>query len=247
MLKFFGIIKQYKRDVIDGRNIIYNPNSDIGRNLFFNGHFEKNELSICKQYIAQDSIVLDIGANIGLHSVYFSSIASKGFVVAFEPAPQTYQLLLKNSGSSKIISVNIGLSDKSEFVDFYEASDDAYSGLKDTKRKPIRNIRKVLVFKLDDLFANQLLQRIDFVKIDVEGFEQNVLLGMQHIIEKYRPVIFCEIYQGVNSNSHPDETVSLLTSKGYSAFVMAEGKLVPYEKHADALYNYLFVPLAPVT
>lgn len=242
LLKFFKVIKKYKIDCIYGRKIIYNPYTDIGGILFFKGQFEENELSICKQYIAQDSIVLDIGANIGLHSVYFSNLASNGLVLAFEPAPQTFALLLKNIGTSRIIPVNIGLSDITGIVDFYEASDDAYSGLKDTKRKPIKNVRKILVFELDKLFEHQPIRRIDFVKIDVEGYEHNVLLGMQKIIDIYRPVIFCEIYQGTNSNSHPDKTVSLLTSKGYSAFVMVSTRLVPYEKHTDTLYNYLFVP-----
>lgn len=243
LLAVYNLLNQYATANIDGDKITYNPNTDIGNSLFFKGEFEKNELELCKKYIRKDSIVLDVGANIGLHSIYFSKIAEKGIVFSFEPSIETFVLLLKNiKNRANVLPLNIALSDSNGISEFYVASDDAYSSLKNTKRKSIKTIQKTISYKLDDFFLSLNLDRIDFVKIDVEGLEHNVLTGMQWIIERYCPVIFCEIYKGESSNQHPEKTINLLIGKGYDAFVMAENELSRYEKHVDSMYNYLFLP-----
>lgn len=96
--------------------------------------------------------------------------------------------------------------------------------------------------KVDDVVKSLNISRVDFVKIDVEGLELNVLNGMRQVISIHKPVIFCEIYTGKNSNSDPEATVRLVCSDGYSAYVMRNGELSPYESHDDNFYNYLFLP-----
>ena len=56
--------------------------TDIGGKLSSSGGFEKQEMDLCKEYITETSIVLDIGANIGLHSIYFSSLAKDGYILS---------------------------------------------------------------------------------------------------------------------------------------------------------------------
>jgi FkbM family methyltransferase len=243
LLDCYKLIGGYRTDIIEGRKITYNPYTDIGHELFFHGTFEKDELDLCKKYIKEDSIVLDIGANIGLHSIFYSRIAEKGLVLSFEPSHETFMLLLKNTyGIINILPINVALSDSTMITKFFIASDNAYSSLKDTNRKRITNLQKTLSFKLDDLVLNMNLSRIDFIKIDVEGFEQQVLEGMNHTIEVYRPVIFCEIYKGTSSNEDPDKTVTFLLEKKYDAFIFDGKNLIPYSKHDDRLYNYFFLP-----
>ena len=87
------------------------------------------------------------------------------------------------------------------------------------------------------------MEHIDFVKIDVEGLEHNVLEGMKEIIQKYRPIIFCEIYQGTASNKHPDKTVKFVSELGYDAYILKGDALVKYIKHDDMYYNYFFIPI----
>jgi FkbM family methyltransferase len=226
-----------------GRQISYDPSTDIGGKLFSTGEFEKNEMELCKEYISENSIVLDIGANIGLHSIYFSSLAQHGCVLSFEPSLTTFSFLVGNVANiSNIVPMNIAVSDEGKIADFFHASDNAYSSLMDTKRKEVVKVIKVPCMRVDDVVSGLQLKRVDFVKIDVEGLEYEVLKGMNEIISKYQPIIFCEIYKGKNSNQKPDETVQLLIDKGYRAFVMCKGQLVAYEKHNDSLYNYLFLP-----
>lgn len=221
----------------------YCPSSDVGLAIFLNGIFEKSELEICGQFVKSGSVVIDIGANIGFHSVYFSNMVQNGFVISFEPSADTFALLVKNIMKlNNVYAFNAGISNENRIIDFFESEDNAFSSLKDTKRKKIVKITKVICYRLDDLIINLNLPRIDFMKIDVEGHEQEVLEGMIKILEKYRPVILCEIYGGVNSNENPDHTVQYLISKRYTAFVIKNGELFPYYSHNDNFQNYLFIP-----
>jgi len=226
-----------------GHKITYEPTTGIGGHIFSSGEFEKKEMELCKEYISETSIVLDIGANIGLHSIYFSGLAKDGCILSFEPSLATFSFLVSNVANIyNIVPINLAVSDEGKVADFYHASDNAYSSLIDTKRKEVVSVIKVPCMRVDDVVSGLRLDRVDFVKIDVEGLEFEVLNGMSDVISKYQPVIFCEIYKGSHSNQQPDETVQLLIEKGYRAFVMCKGVLVDYEIHNDAFYNYLFLP-----
>jgi FkbM family methyltransferase len=243
LVSIYRILGLHVSDNICGNQITYDPNTDIGNTLFFSGEFERKELEICKQYISETSIVLDIGANIGIHSIYFSKLAKKGYVLALEPSIETFGFLLRNiANEHNIVPINIAADDEGRIASFFQASDNAYSSLKDTRRKKIIRVVKVPCIKIDDVVSGLKLGRVDFVKIDVEGTEHNVLRGMKEVISKYKPIIFCEIYEGQSSNRHPDETVSFLVEKGYRAYVIRDDRIVEYKKHNDVFYNYLFLP-----
>lgn len=243
LLKYLARFKRFQNDVILGNKITYERNTDIGEKLFYYGKFEENELLLCERYIKEDSIVLDIGANIGLHSLSFAQMAPYGRVIAFEPSLPTFELLVMNvTGKSNVLPINMAISDSVGILDFFQASDNAYSSLVNTKRKDIVKVSKVECTKTDEIVEKLKLPRVDFIKIDVEGLEFNVLKGMEKVIKKYHPVIFCEIYQGKASNLEPDATVRYLIDKKYNAYVMRDGRLDEYKKHEDRFYNYLFLP-----
>jgi len=232
-------------DIYFGHQIFYDPTTDIGELLLSSGEFEKKEMEVCKEYISESSNVLDLGANIGLHSIYFSGLVKNGLVLAFEPSLETFGFLVRNVANiPNIVPINIAASGKGAIADFFHTTDNAYSGLKDTRRKGVTKVLKVPCMQIDDVVSGLCLDRVDFVKIDVEGLEFDVLKGMIEVIERFSPVIFCEIYSGNNSNQEPEETVRFLIDKGYRAQVICNGKLVEYEKHDDIFYNYLFLPTA---
>lgn len=222
-------------------HIEYFLKTDIGNQLYLKGTFEKNELNLCAKYIQEDSNVVDIGANIGVHSIYFSNLAKKGKVLSIEPQTTIYSTLLKNiMNYENIIPLNIALNLKPSIAEFFIAEDNAYSSLKDTKRKNIISKKHVVVLPFDSLSG--LFQKIDFIKIDVEGLEYNVLLSMKNILIKDRPTLFVEIYGGQNSNTNPEETIIFLINLGYKAYIVGQnGSLEKYSTHDDRLYNYFFV------
>jgi hypothetical protein len=78
------------------------------------------------------------------------------------------------------------------------------------------------------------------VKIDVEGFETQVIEGGLAMLIAMKPDLFVEIYQGRNSNPDPTRTIDLLLGIGYRAWIVADGRLRPYGRHEDNYYNYYF-------
>jgi FkbM family methyltransferase len=229
---------------IAGRKFYFDPATDIGLQLLVTGKFEQSEIEQCANFIRPDGIVIDIGANIGFHTVHFADLARLGKVICFEPARSTFGLLLQNvQHLANVIPLNVALSDSNALQPFFVAADNAYSGLKDTKRTPIVREEFIACFKGDDILSPLLEnKRVDLIKIDVEGLELQVLLGMSGLLAAHRPVIFCEIFGGQQSNSDPASTVRFCVSLGYDAFVLSAGQLMPAGPHTDRLYNYFFIP-----
>jgi FkbM family methyltransferase len=227
-----------------GHRIYFDPATDIGMHLVALGGFEQQALALCAAYIKPDGVVIDVGANIGTHTVHFAQLARNGTVICLEPARATFASLLRNvEHLANVIPLNVALSDTNGVQTFFIASDNAYSGLKDTGRKPIVRQESVACFTADAILPALLRdRRIDLVKIDVEGFETQVLQGMQQLLRSQRPVIFCEICSGQRQNLNPAATVQFCVSLGYEAFVLTGSKLLPAGVHSDDFQNYFFIP-----
>ncbi len=226
-----------------GRKFYYSLNTDIGQKLLRVGTFERAEISIIERILKEDSVSIDIGANIGTHSLFMAKISPKGKVFAFEPSRETYRLLLKNSeGVHNLFPANLAISNKCGFATFYKASDNAYSGLKDTQIKPIIGAENVLTTQLDKFISLFNLKKIDFVKIDVEGFDDEVIEGALSTFSIYKPIVLVEISEGKNLNPNPAKTIERMTQLGYEVFMVKGWEVVPFTKHSNIYYNYLFVP-----
>jgi len=239
-------IIKHPRKKINGFDFEYSLNTSLGYQLFFENSFEKTQLEYCKRFIDESSYVLDIGANIGIYSFHYAQIAKDGLVIAIEPGVHAFRLLVKNSNAFKnIIPLNLAVSDKTEVVNFFEAKDAAYSGLKDTGRNQIIGVRKVPCYCTDALLRPLRLQRIDFIKIDVEGYEEEVVSGLVEVISVFKPTILCEICQR-NSSNDPDKTIQKILSLGYQAFIFKDNEVVPFEKHHDQYQDYLFIPFKKI-
>jgi FkbM family methyltransferase len=229
---------------VEGNPFYLDPSTDIGHSLLTSGGFEEHEITACRKYIRNDGIVLDIGANIGLHSVHFARVAEFGKVISVEASRSTFATLLRNTVSfPNVIPLNVALSDTNGTQTFYVARDNAYSGLKNTRRKPIVHTEQVACYSGDHILA-PLIQdsKVDLIKIDVEGHETQVLAGLKAIISKHKPVIFCEIFGGEHSNADPQATIQFCVGLGYIPYVLDGGSLILAARHDDRRYNYFFVP-----
>jgi len=229
---------------IAGRRFFFDPATDIGMSLLRTGEFESDIITHCAAYIRPESTVIDVGANIGLHTVHFAQAARLGKVICFEPARATFAQLLKNvAGLANVIPLNVALSDKAGLQLLFVASDNAYSGLKDTRRKAVLYQEWVPCFNGDAILEPLTRETsVDLIKIDVEGLERQVLEGMSALLTAHRPIICCEIFGGEQSNADPTGTVEYCVSLGYQAFVIEDGRLIAQAAHNDALYTYIFIP-----
>ena len=88
--------------------LTYDPNSEIGRYLFFRGSFEEQILKKIKQTVKSGDIVLDVGANIGVHTLVFSTlVGNSGQVVAIEPQSKVRKRLVVNLENNQIGNVHV--------------------------------------------------------------------------------------------------------------------------------------------
>lgn len=227
--------------------LIYDLNSDIGRRIFHEGGFEEFEIRYFEDAIAtlnRKTTIIDVGANIGVHSIRWATGKNDVEVYAFEPSPGTAAILKKNIEINQLASrvhvVSNAVSDHIGEATFYECEDSAFSSLKDTHRKKIISSEVVPITTIDRFVENSGIDNLDLIKIDVEGFETEVIRGAKNTLERLSPDLFVEIYGGVSSNPDPEGTVKLITSFGYNAYVLSKGKISKYEKHDDGKYNYYF-------
>jgi len=229
---------------VAGHRIYFDPATDVGIQLLVTGRFEAEAIAQCARFIRPDGAVIDVGANIGVHTLHYASYAPDGAVFALEPARATFALLLRNVRDiANVIPLNLALADSTGLRRFLMAVDDAHSGLKDTGRKRIRREEWVAGFTGDELLIPLLgKRRVDLVKIDVEGFETEVLAGMRQLILAQQPVIFCEVFGGHSSNPDPAATVRFCVSLGYAPHVLKGGRLEPAQVHDDRFYHYFFIP-----
>jgi FkbM family methyltransferase len=155
-----------------------------------------------KVNIEKFDLIIDVGANIGNHSLYFSKISKKVF--SYEPNPNTYQLLKYNTSNISNIDIyNIGISNNTEkkFLNesnFNIGNSAVVSGIKKQNiKKDDLILHEINAFKLDDL-ENLFNEEISMIKIDVEGHELEVMDGAKNLIEKNKPMLIFEHNKEIN-------------------------------------------------
>jgi FkbM family methyltransferase len=166
---------------------LYND-SLLCRLIYFG--FEKNEILFLQRFLKKGDTFLDIGANIGLFSLYASKvIGDLGLTYAFEPTPNTFQRLLENisiNNCKNIIPVNIGLSNKNMVVDFNVSEDghDAWNSIVKLDQLQNWSSIKVNVETLDSFIKKYSIRKVDLIKLDVEGWEKFVLEGGEQLLRQ---------------------------------------------------------------
>jgi FkbM family methyltransferase len=147
---------------------------------------------LAEKYCPEDAVILDVGANIGAVACALSVIAPKGKTYAIEASPMIHKLLEKNLEANNIKNVepiNVAASDHNGTVFFQE--DPSYLAGSRVVAEGDGTVRGVNVaaVRIDDLMKDRKIDRLDFIKMDVEGHEQEALEGMRQTLSKFKP--FC--------------------------------------------------------
>lgn len=201
-----------------GQRLVVHADDLIGMEIYVDGVFEKNCLDAFSNFIrpleiaCKDWLALDIGANIGNHSVYFSPLF--GRIVSFEPNPSNFELLKLNASLSHNIDVrNFGLGESEKIIELYE-NEVNLGGTSAVYRKGEAKPVQVAIKKLDALdldFAD-----LGLIKIDVEGMEAEVIKGARATIARHLPIILFEQHVEDFSDADPEtESIKLLRDFGY--------------------------------
>ena len=193
----------------------------IAQYINFDGQYEQRELKYILDKLADritGKTVLDIGANIGNHTVAFASKAKQVF--SFEPHPRNYQLLAINASLySNVKTFNVGASDRKQVLEAVTPNGNMGATSITLNARLDNEASKVVDFSLValDEMPDITDQDIGFVKIDVEGHELSALRGMQRILEKQKPLIAFEQHADeIQDGTSP--VIEFLKKAGYQYF-----------------------------
>ena len=175
--------------------------NNIDFNIYYYGAFEKHVLHFLgdtlKAIAPENGVFVDIGANVGQHSLYMQRLADT--VIAFEPwepVRARFEHHIAANGIGNIEVQPLGVSNDNSRLPFYAPSgNNAGVGSFDASSIDKGNLPagELELVRGDDFFAARPDLKIDLIKIDVEGFEKFALQGLRDTLAQNRPVVICEL------------------------------------------------------
>lgn len=188
-------IREDRRILAELDGIKYNLDLSQGSEFeaYYGGGYEPTVIKIINEYVKLGDTVMDIGARIGLHTLRMKKlVGEKGRVIAIEPDENIFPTLLENArlNNYSIVAENKAFSDK--------------------------NMGKEMT--LDAYFDKEGINRLDFIKLDTDGWEYKILRGGLATIKKFKPVMVIEFNRELLENDRLEEMIDLLDSLGYSFF-----------------------------
>lgn len=213
----------------------------IGTRILIKGFYEKDLLLSIISLFNQNSIkkrnFLDIGANIGNHSLFFSDYFNQ--VTSIEADPRIFKILTYNIEFNEITNIhpiNVAASDQNEKLSFIQAkSGNLGTGKISLSVKINERSIEIDAVKLDDTLFNKI-QNIDFIKLDIEGHELKALSGLVKIINANHPIISFES----NEIKDFEDVTGFLKEQGYAYFYAYQYPFSNLSKYLRVLFRAVF-------
>ncbi len=228
--------------------------------------YETSEQLLVRKIVKSGMVVFDVGANIGDYSILLSKLVNEsGRVYSFEPATDTFNKLQKRISQSNFN--NVSLTQKAVYsnnsqIEFNEFAEDfsVWNSIGKPqmlnpngsgKYVPIVNTEIVETVTLDFFCKSNNIQKIDYLKIDVEGAESDVLQGCTELLEnKAISFIQFEISQKMleGLNRHAHSSFDILVKNGYECHrITRSGDIGEEVTNSDSFYeNYIAFPSLPI-
>lgn len=192
-----GVLLEQKDQLLlrvrHGLMLVNRHDSIVGRSLAYYGEYFEQEAALFRQLVRPGDIAVDIGANIGAHTLPLAArVGAAGRVVAFEPVRMNFQLLCANialNGLDNVDAIPEGLGEAESMVMIADRPTRADGNLGALALSEIPGDRPVRVRRFDDAFD---WPRLRFMKIDVEGMEAEVLRGAAATLARLRPALYVE-------------------------------------------------------
>ena len=223
------------RGLASGYRICVSPSEHLGYLL---GTAEPHLQKIIKEHVRVGDVVYDVGANIGYVSLSLAKhVGASGKVIAFEPVPQSSACLRGNVQINELTNVlvlEIAASDRLGKATIRVTENLSTASLVWHRNDPSANELEIETIPIDELVDSGLLTSPSFVKIDVEGAEDKVLLGMRHTLASAMPVLFVEC-----SEAGRETAWRLLRELGYqcqSAVTRKSVNALKEYRHSDFLW-----------
>ncbi len=205
-------------------NMMYNVNDAfIGRSLDLYGEWCDDELFVLGQVLSPGDVVLDVGANIGTHTVFFANkVTRKGLVIAFEPQRLVFQTLCGNvalNGLTNVTCLMAAVGDRRGQLLFPAVDPERTFNFGAVTPSSNGTGEAVDVLPIDELE----LPRCALIKVDVEGMESSVLAGAKETIARCRPALFLEN----DTIERSRQVLEAVDGIGYKAFWQIAGYYNP--------------------
>ena len=196
-----------------GRMLVRSDDKYIGRSLIEHGEFAHFEAEEFRELVKSGMTVVDVGANIGVHTLTFSKLVGReGRVYAYEAHPDNFYLLCANlalNDVQNVLPVNKAAGEKRDFLPI-------------PRMDLTGEINNYGSFSLDEKYTHctDLIEVVpvfndcQFLKIDVEGYESQVLRGCATMIQRCRPWIHVEN----DRSDHADEVIRTVREFGYTPY-----------------------------
>jgi len=219
-------VKSPKIDTIEvnGYKLQVMINDPLGTSselLMFRKH-EPVTTEIVSKTLQKGMICLDIGGNIGYYVLLESKIVeNEGRVVAIEPSPENFRYLMNNlqlSKTSNVEAFNIAVGNVEGTTNFLIYKGASNSGMVIQEgQKPAwpGTIIQVPIRTIDSLLTDMGLKKIDFVRMDVEGYEDRVIDGMKNTLQSSKPIIQIEMHASIMGNENTKKLLNRLQQIGY--------------------------------
>lgn len=217
---------------------IYTLKKDKNEKDFF--HFMK--------LIPVNSMILDIGANIGIMTVHLAKSIKGSKVIAFEPMPSNIKAFKKvinhfNLKNVTLFEIALGNNEGEVEMIMPVVSNVRMQGLSHVVHESITEFNEGVTLKVPlkmldkiDILKNST-QTISAIKIDVENFEFFVLEGGKELITKHQPIIYAELWDNANRYN----CFNLLQSLGYQTYVVINNQLVLFDEKAHQKQTFIFL------
>ena len=199
------------------------------------GAFDTKEIAFVRRFLQPGMTVLDLGAHHGLYTILASKrVAPSGKVFAFEPSPRERRALrlhvmLNLCSNVSILRLALGNENTEANLFVVEGAQTGCNSLRPPDVTDRTSPVRVRVTRLDDWLDSQKIDRVDFMKIDVEGAELDALKGAERLLNRRpRPVILAEV-QDVRTQPwgyQAKEILTRLLDAGYTWFrLLPDGSL----------------------
>ena len=156
--------------------------------------FEPNTVLIFKSLVEPSYIAVDIGANIGCTAIALGTLCSR--VLGFEPNPETFAYLKENLADSHLTNVecyNLGISDKQHDTVIQHHGGLSGAFISETVPGFVGVSEDIHMVSLDEFCKSKKIEKVDFIKIDVEGYELTALAGCKEILSTNQPICLLEM------------------------------------------------------
>jgi FkbM family methyltransferase len=235
---------QYQYD--EQFRIILRPNEGASRLTYYFGVSEPQLFEFYNCFLREGMVVVDAGANIGLHTLYFAKRVGKhGKVYAFEPDPSIFKRLKDHLDSNRVtnvIAINCALgSQEGEVSVVGNAADTSRTYV--TRTSSVEPEQTAEVVRLDRILSTNSIDTVHFAKVDVEGFEYELLVGSDDYLQNQLiDVLQVELDQRSldRANGSIETVTALLDARGYQRARWDPARGV-FERSSQDEYNTFFV------